>query len=545
MSSFDLIHEAWLPVLDAGADLRADAEHAVALREVGLQEALVRAHEIREIYTDAPLETIALCRLLLAIVIDGFLPDVDKPAWQARWEQGYFDPDAVARYFADPVRKDRFDLLHPERPFYQHPVPLAKEPSPLSKLFHAEASGNNATLFGHELDKALPPRTLAEAARGIVCAHAYSLAGLSGASRQGGRLPNFSYAPLVGGAVFWIRGRSLFEALLLNAPPDPNARLMIDEDDDAGRPPAWQQPLSGAPAKRRIEGYRDYLTLQARHLTLVTEQDENGVTVATGAYMAQGDKESSSLAKDPLMATVYPDKKKAPFPFGFRKGRALWRDASTFFKLYKKNDGGSPSTFWWLKRMSGQGGADQYAVDVFGLVNDQAKVELWRHERMPVFPALLADDPGQVPLHQVTSALNFAEAQRMNLIGAVRTVADYLLAPPAAGKDDKPKADGKAVRSLADALGAEARYWASLEPHFYDLLRNLAAAAGDGYDARQAHLWAWAETIYKAAKDTFDVSTAHLDQDARQLRAVAEGERRLGRVKEYRMYRNQKSEDAL
>ena len=544
MPSFNLIHEPWLPVLDAGTNLRAVPEHPVSLREVGLQEALVRAHEIREVYTDAPLETIALYRLLLAIVIDGFLPDVDEAAWRARWKRGHFDRDVVARYFADPVREDRFDLLHPERPFYQHPTPLAKEPSPMSKLFHAEASGNNATLFGHELDQEPRPRTLAEAARGIIGAHAYSLAGLAGASRQGGRLPNFSYAPLVGGAVFWIRGRSLFEALLLNAPPDPDARLMYDEDDHVGRPPAWQQPLAETPSKRPVEGYRDYLTWQARHLTLVTEQDENGVTIATSVYQAQGDKDDPPVAKDPLMAMVIPDKKKAAFPFGFRANRALWRDADIFFKLYKKNDSGSPSTFDWLREMAEEEGVDQYAVDVFGLVNDQAKVELWRHERMPVFSALLSEEDSAGPLHEVTRALKFAEAQRKNLGGAVRTVADYLLAPPAPGKDERPKPDGKAARSLVDALGAEARYWAALEPKFYVLLRDLANPAGD-YDTRQTHLWAWAKDIYQTARTAFETVTSHLDQDARQLRAVAEGTRRIGRVKEYRDHLKHVEEETM
>lgn len=542
MSSYNLIFEPWLPVLDAGVDLRATPHAPTTLREVGLREILTRAHEIREVYTDSPLETIALNRLLLALVIDAFVPSPDEDQWRSVWKHGRFDADTVSRYFSDPVRADRFDLLHPEYPFYQHPQPLAKEPSPISKLFHAQASGNNATLFGHELDNFPVPASLAKTTRGVVCAQAFSLAGLAGASRKGGRLSNFTHAPLIGGAVFWIRGQSLFEALLLNAPPDAQARMVLDEDD-IGQPPVWDRPVT-QPTERHIDGYRDYLTLQARQLTLVTEENESGETIATGVYMAQGDKDMLGIERDPLMAQVVPrNKKKAAFPFGFRADRALWRDASTFFRLFRPAVGGGPGTFYWLKRLAKTEDVDRYAMDVYGLVNDKAKVELWRHERMPVFPVLLAEHSVEGnPLHEVTRALDFVEEQRSILNGAVRTIADYLLAPPVSGKDEKPKADTKAVTNLASSLDAESRFWASLEPRFFSLLQDLATDFDD-FVARQQNLWDWAEQIYRAAKNALDMSTAHLDQDARQLRAVAEGYRRLGRIKEYRDYRKQSGDD--
>lgn len=531
MPSFDLSTEPWLPVLDAGADLRDGPDRPLARRDVGLREALLRAHEIREVYTDAPIETIALNRLLLAIFIDGFLSEPDEEAWRTLWERGRLDPDAVERYFNDPVRADRFDLLHPERPFYQHPVPLAKEPAPLSKLFHAEGSGNNATLFGHEVDQLPSLRSLAEAARGVVCAQAAAVGG--GVSKPF----NFSHGPLVGSAVFWIRGRSLFEALLLNAPPDPDARMRsgFSKNNDE---PAWQRPLPNVHARRPVAGYLDYLTWQSRRLTLVPETDENGRYGVRTVYLTQGDKDDPGVTNDPLMATVVPqDKSRPPFPYGFRVNRVLWRDATTFFKLFRPEDGGSPRTFWWLHEFAGEDGdADPFAVDVFGLTGDKAKVLFWRHERMPVYPSLLAEDASQGALRFLSRALEFAEEQHNVLNGAVRTTAEYLLSPPKPGTDEAPKADKKAVTSLTDALGASGRYWASLEPDFYRLLQRLAAAPDD--DARQACLWEWAETLFSAARTAFNQATAHLDEDARQLRAVAEGGRRLVRVQEYRAYRD-------
>lgn len=519
MPSFNLIHEPWLPVLDAGG------RH----HEVGLRDALVRAHAWREVYTDSPIETVSLYRLLLAIVIDGFLPRPDEEAWWALWDARRFDPAAVDAYFADPRRSDRFDLLHPERPFYQHPVPLAKEPAPMTKLFHAEASGNNATLFGHEVDAFPAPRTLAEAARAIVCTQAAALGG--GVSQPF----NFSHAPLVGGAVFWIRGDSLFEALLLNAPPDPRARMMLGEGDDLGLP-AWERPLPKIHARRPVQGYRDYLTWQARRLTLVTETSSDGETVATGVYVTQGDKEDPLVKNDPLTATVV-SKKGEEFPYGLQPDRAVWRDADTLFKLLRPGEGGSPRTFSWLREVARRDRVDQYAVDVFGLVNDQAKVEMWRHERMPVFPVLLAEatEEGR-PLHQIRKAIDLAREQREILNQALRTTASYLLAAPRPGSDEAPNADPKSVSALVTTLAAESRYWAALEPHFHTFLGRLAARADADFDTRQAILWDWAKAAYQTAKDAFEASTSHLDQNARQLRAVAEGTRRLMRPKDYREY---------
>ncbi|QXD16409.1 type I-E CRISPR-associated protein Cse1/CasA [Rhodocaloribacter litoris] len=536
MPSFNLIHEPWLPVLDADG----------RRHEVGLRDALVHAHQWREVYADNPIETAALNRLLLAIVIDGFLPHPDEDAWWDRWEAGRFDEHAVDAYFADPVRADRFDLLHPERPFYQHPEPLAKDPAPLSKLFHAEASGNNATLFGHEVDAFPRPRSLAETARAVVCTQAAALGG--GVSKPF----NFSHAPLVGGAVFWIRGRSLFEALLLNASPEPDARMMLHENDDPGWPPAWERPLPEIHARRPVHGYRDYLTWQARRLTLVTETQPGGETVATAVYITQGDKDDPLVQNDPLMASAV-SRNKGVFPYGLRADRAVWRDADTLFKLLRPGEGGSPRTFSWLREVHRLTGIDRYAVDVFGLINDQAKVEMWRHEQMPVFPALLADaaDEGQ-PIHQIQGALDLANEQSDIIKNAMWWTSAYLVLPPKMGdtrsreeideniiqearklpKDKKTKKSR--IDRLVDAIDARPSFWAALEPHFHAFLARLAEHAADDYDTRQAILWDWAKIVYEAAREAFRAATAHLDRDAWQLRAVAEGTRRLMRPRAFR-----------
>jgi CRISPR system Cascade subunit CasA len=523
MPSFDLTYEPWIPVLDAGTNLRVHPNAPVTSREVGLRELLTRAHEIREVYCDSPLETVAIYRLVLALFIDGFSCSPDEEIWMQTWHQGYLTSEDVAAYFDRPEHQGRFDLLHPERPFYQHPLPLAKEVAPLSKLFHAEASGNNGTLFDHSMDDV--PRTLSmpTIARGLVATQASAIGG--GVSEPF----NLSHGPLVGGAVFWIRGHSLFEALLLNAPPDDKARMQAFAN--VGQP-AWRRPLPALHERRASEGYLDYLTWQSRRITLVTT--ETAPLVATGVYLTQGDR--NDPVTDPLMARVIPqDTKKPPFPFNFRAEKALWRDANLLLQLQATDKGFGPRTFWWLRDFAPtwyQNEADWRGrcelVDVFGLVNDQAKIELWRQERLPVYLGYLSE-PDRV--QQLGVYLKDAEDQAFLLKEAMKHLATYLLDAPAAGEDDPPKPDPKAVNNLVQALGAETRYWTALEPGFHRFLARLATLP---LEQIRTVRWEWTEHIFQTARTAFRETTATLDQQARQLRAVAEGERRLMHVKAHR-----------
>lgn len=528
MPSFDLLTEPWIPVLDAGTDLRATPGVAAAFREVGLREALLRAHELREVYCESPLETIALNRLLLALALDVYQREPDVDGWVALWRADRFPAAPLEAYFADPdLGRDRFDLLQPERPFYQRATPDAsqtgKEPAPLAKLFHAQASGNNATLFGHDLDSAPERLRLAHAARGLVTAQAAALGG-------GNSQPfNFSHGPLIGRAQFWLRGRSLFEALLLNGPPDARARMGATPKDA----PVWRRDPPKTYARRQHQGLLDVLTWPARRLTLAAET-LSGEMQATGVYLTQGDKLDPLPTDDPLAAHVA-GKEEGIFPLGFRTDRAIWRDASVLFHLGKPGAAGAPATFRWIAGLASWTVPSEAAeltrafreqgFDAFGLVNDQAKAELWRHERLPLHLAILDDEGRQ---RHVSDALGHAETQltgKQGLRHAVRTTAEYALAPPAPGDDAYPNADPKAVSALVQSLGAEPRYWAALEPNFFRFLTRLAAAKDE--QGQQAALARWQDDTFEAAFHAFDAATSSFDSDARHLRATAEGRARL------------------
>lgn len=538
MPSFDLLTEPWIPILDAGTDLRATPDAATSLREVGLREALLRAHEIREVYTDSPLETIALNRLLLALALDVYQREPDVDRWRTLWKAGRFRTEPLDAYLRD--WGDRFDLLHPEHPFYQAKDPAARDAAVPSKLFHQLASGNNATLFSHDLDSFPTSYCLDELARGLVAIQSFGFSGLAGAAVKGGRLPNFAQGPLVGRVQFWIRGRSLFDALLLNGPPYSEARMDAVPDDA----PIWRSELSEIPQSRQHRGLLDMLTWPSRRVTFAANvQDEE--VVAEGVFLSPGDKLDPQPIDDPLSAHFISEKK-GILPLALRPARALWRDASTIYVTAnptlkaKKGVVGAPATFRWVASFLSSMAAPadshglkrvfrEHGVDAFGIATEKGKAgkaEVWRHERLPLFAAILQDRKRQV---EVERALQHAEDQvkdkKKGLRRAVRVTAEYALAPPAPADDGVPNADPKAVSALSQSLGAESRYWAALEPRFFRFLSLLADAADES--ERSDALVSWQRSVFEAAEHAFDAATSSFDRDARHLRATAEGRARL------------------
>src|SRR5581483_3449263 len=105
MASFDLIESPWIPVIEGGER-----------REVGLREALVRAHAFREITDPSPLVVVSLHRLLLALIHRAVNGPADEVAWAELWEAGALPAEAVNSYLD--AWRERFDLFHPQRPFY-------------------------------------------------------------------------------------------------------------------------------------------------------------------------------------------------------------------------------------------------------------------------------------------------------------------------------------------------------------------------------------------------------------------------------------------
>jgi len=104
MYSFNLIDEKWIPcILPDGNRV-----------ELSIQEVFKTAPDIMEIFDPSPLVTVALHRLLLAILHRNFGPS-DKYAWQQIWDNRIWDTNQIMAYLSK--WHDRFDLFDKNTPF--------------------------------------------------------------------------------------------------------------------------------------------------------------------------------------------------------------------------------------------------------------------------------------------------------------------------------------------------------------------------------------------------------------------------------------------
>lgn len=496
---YNLLDEPWLPVRWLG-----DAPPSA----VGLRAALVRAHEIAELATDNPLETIALNRLLAALIAAVFPNMVEEEEWTRLWEQGYFDADACNAYcikFAN-----HFDLLSVTLPFMGHVNTEAKEVSPMSRLLHAAASGNNAVLFSHDVDNQAKPLTMAEAARAVVC--------MQGAALGGGVAQPFNlcHGPLVGGAFFWLRGAaddqpSLFRALLLNL--SPTIEVWGNDSDQ----PTWEATAPTSPEKRNVGGIRQLFTFQSRRLQLVP--DNSGHVM--GVRYNQGSKIEKLLFHDPHLA--YRTNDKGEFAIRFNTGRSFWQE-SAFYMMYDGGkEGHAPRTLNWLSRSRLRQLAmkrhEAFAVDVFGMVNDQAKIELWRHERVTVYPAIIAEESRWLMLKEL---LNLAGRDHManRLREATRAFATRARfhKPWGARLGDIERADRDAFVTMLDT---DSRYWMKLGSQFDTYLSRIATASPDELETVRSD---WQQFIWKSAQQSLTEVVYSLAQDARVWQALADAD---------------------
>ena len=506
MPTFNLLDQPWLPVRWASG---------VPPSEIGLREALLRAHEIEELATDNPLETLALNRLLAALIASVYPGAVEPDEWFRLWDLGQFEAEAVEAYLARFA--DRFDLFSPTHPFMGHLQPDTAEVSPLARLQHAATSGNNAVLFSHDLDCQPQPLSAAEAVRAVVCAQAASLGG--GVAKPF----NLSQGPLIGGAFFWLRGvideqATLFQALLLNLPPTVEVWGNSLHDE-----PTWEANKPVAAEKRQVGGIRELFTFQSRRLALVG--DEHGQVI--GVRYNQGSKVEQLLLHDPHLA--YRAGKEGEFALRFQANRSLWRDSTTYL-LHRGNSGGghAPRTMEWLSRVVlrrlNASKPTAYAVDVFGLVNEpgKAKIELWRHERATIYPNIIENAERWNALRELLNGEQVGQddatkrAERLREATRAFATRARLHKPWGTRLGDVERAERDAFVQM---LNPEARYWHALSEQFDHYLARLATTPLDSLAQVRP---AWQDFIRKTAERALHEALNSLATDARTWQALAE-----------------------
>ncbi|WP_329068700.1 type I-E CRISPR-associated protein Cse1/CasA [Streptomyces sp. NBC_01429] len=279
--SFDLVSRPWLPAQ------RLDGTTV----ELSLLEVFAQAHTLRRLVGDLPTQEFALLRLLLAILHDAADGPEELEDWEELWKAEGADsfadvPDYLARH------RERFDLLHTERPFFQV-AGLRTGKNEVASLNRIVADVPNGEPFFAMRRPGVERLSLAEAARWLVHTHAYDSSGIKSGMEGDDRVKGGKVYPQgvgwVGGlgGVF-AEGDTLRETLLLNLIPTDEDILTADRKADM---PVWRRDLPPGPgvleqdpSVTRPSGPRDLYTWQSRRLLLHTENN-----AVTGVVLGYGD----------------------------------------------------------------------------------------------------------------------------------------------------------------------------------------------------------------------------------------------------------------
>jgi CRISPR system Cascade subunit CasA len=467
---------------------------------------LVNAEQVRELFDASPLITASLHRLLLALLWRCF-PLRSLAEWKTLWLAGRFDEAKLGMYFDQ--WHERFDLLHPEKPFYQRGDFSSDKKSALKKLVNEFASGSNGTLFDHSWDKDRPAINAAVAARWLVASQCFGLGG--GQSFTG---LNFTDCPWTRGAIILFQGNNLFETLSFNLLSLINPNFPGVGDDK----PVWELQENWQPKKnQQPNGLSNYLTWQSRSVRLAL--DEKGAL--RECDYAQGNVLAENFKSEPMYA--YHRSDQAGFRvWQFDKGKVMWRDSHSLFDLSAQSPLQLPAAFNFLARLSRDGVLDKRrpcTLHILGQCTQSGKaiVHFWRSERLPLTAEYLIE---KKLLDKLGDAITVSNKVVSILDNSVEMLARNLLKFIS---DRKP--EQKDVQQMAAHLQTESFYWSQLETHFKRLLTDLPNDRSRDEDGETVYgnrvLADWSRVLRSTANEAFHIATRSLDGSSRALKAVA------------------------
>lgn len=484
MFSFDLTREPWIPcATDDG------------VRQFSLSDVLTEAHNIREIIGETPPVTIALHRLLLAVIHRTYRGPKDAHAWADMYEAGKFDAEKIRSYFA--AHPDRFDLFHEKYPFYQTASARekTKDGAIIQLYFQAKA---NATLFDHSSTKFPKTPSPSEVARLILVIQAFDTTGTK--TGENGK-ESADAAPLIQSAIALIRGESLFETLMLNLHRyngKDNSPFQFQETQDV---PPWENDSKTRSTERWPNGLVDLLTWQSRQIAIQPEEDRNGQIKLTKAVIMPGFKfpKAESIHEKETMLAYRVSKDGRMFSVGFSENRSLWRNADSLLQTVA-GQSSPPKTLSWLNDLVAEGVIKRrkFPVDFLGIAADKAKLLFWDHQRFDL-PLEYLNDHGLTA--DLSKCLDFAEEMGSAVRAGTKALADKL-------ETDRT------------SFFSENQYWADMELRFHRLLSTLPENHDDA-------MTEWFADTVNIAEASLDRTIDSLSGTTAEIRASVEAKNML------------------
>jgi len=236
-------------------------------------------------------------------------------------------------------------------------------------------------------------------------------------------------------------------------------------------------------------------------------------------YLVQGVAFDRDSYLEPMMTYRSKDPKKGFLPYRLKENHALWRDSSSLINQLTESvrPAVAVNQFSAAMELYDELENETLSIDVLGLKTDDnqaAKINLWRHERMPLPVAYLKNDDLVADLE---TALSNAEDTGNTLYMTTRTLASKLLAP---FNDNQRKPDKNQVSNMARNFSAMPCFWSSLEESFYVLYRALPGDPETALDR-------WCDVLRVTAHNSLEQTIDGLDGSARSLQAAAEAQCQL------------------
>ncbi len=512
MAEFNLIDESWIPCIDLNGN---NVEH-------GIRDTLLKADELREICDDSPLVTVAIHRLLLAILYRSLRGPTNFHDWQRLYAYSAFDKHTIEEYLN--TWRPQFDLLAEITPFYQMGQLETSKPVSVTRLATERASGNNATLFDHSDDDVEVEWTFAQAARRLIACQSFALGfGKSGNAKINGLeevLPYSTDAIALRGMNIWLQGRNLFETLMLNLIPA----------NDSSLPPWELKEANEYRDKLQVKirnvvtslGMVDRLTWQSRLVKLIPG-DQN----ISKMYFTQG--RSADKSPGDSMKVYRTSKEEGISSLPLNSGKAAWRDAHSILMIPNAQSNEHRSECFNLAARAQSSCIIDHSrslvTHIVGLAsapNKAGKFLLWRHERMPVPASLLGDNN---VIERLGQLLNEAENAANELRRRAWRIGKLYLSPDCESPGGR-QPDSADVTKMAETIDPRPAYWAQLEGHFFTLLETLPNDWDDADkdwkpDDQQNATRIWRKQVKHEAQRALEQSISSLGTTARAIQAIA------------------------
>ena len=483
MDCFDLRERGWIPVRESNG----------RVREMGLAEVMRRAHELRQVEGDSPLETVSLYRLLagLAHHLAGDFRLVRE--WRETGTQGRFDEAKVKWYFHDSPWADRFGLFDEKFPFWQCPGLVnidartkAERPVLVASLVHSVASGNNKTLFSHQTDDGNFSLSAAEAARALVTAQYFSVGGLNKKSSNhfGGPQQSYYHAPFAPGMPCIIMGNTLFKTIILNMLPREYRGAALSKID-LGEPP-WTESREQIINPQRVAAksntttpasYLDYLLPRSRHIRLLREEEIDGTPAVREMHITQGVAWESKI--EPWFVKVHNSSKKETAPLKLDLDRAVWRNSTAYLGLRSREQGKQylpPENLRAYGRYwSGTNRRKSLLapVTIFALASSKAKPLAWRHETLDLPVEAMEDD---AVMQDIQASLDIVERVHRTLQWAIEGYYQAIFPKEDTGNNANPRKKKKQdYQKKAECSAALRTYWGAVERPFRAVLARQSS----------------------------------------------------------------------